>query len=176
MSRIDVKCWHVHCNCTVQRALLRSEFVLMVACCSFGVRNICVAPLRVTAHRVMSSIRILQVDWAVDARRQIKQAHILWCKWHREMFDKHSLTLLPSYRVPKIKAVLQYSTTNVMHFLFNLLRIKGLYMFRAILAHPQDAIHTNGTWYIACVLSVGCYQDWSRTAIYLPQVKKPLSQ
>jgi hypothetical protein len=25
----------------------------------------------------------------------------------------------------------QYSETNVMHFLFNLLRIKGLYMFRA---------------------------------------------
>jgi hypothetical protein len=28
----------------------------------------------------------------------------------------------------------QYSETNVMHFLFNLLRIKGLYMFRALLA------------------------------------------
>jgi hypothetical protein len=26
-----------------------------------------------------------------------------------------------------------------MHFSFNLLRIKGLYMFRAILAHPQEA-------------------------------------
>jgi hypothetical protein len=31
-----------------------------------------------------------------------------------------------------------YSETNVMHFLFNLLRIKGLYMFRALFAHPQD--------------------------------------
>jgi hypothetical protein len=28
-----------------------------------------------------------------------------------------------------------YSKTNVMHFLFSLLRIKGLYMFRALLAH-----------------------------------------
>jgi hypothetical protein len=35
----------------------------------------------------------------------------------------------------------QYSETNVMHFLFNLLRIKGLYMFRALLAHPQEALH-----------------------------------
>jgi hypothetical protein len=31
----------------------------------------------------------------------------------------------------------QYSETNVMHFLFNLLRIKRLYMFRALLSHPQ---------------------------------------
>jgi hypothetical protein len=38
-----------------------------------------------------------------------------------------------------------------MHFLFSLLRIMGLYMFRALLAHPQEALQ-NGTWYIACVL------------------------
>jgi hypothetical protein len=31
----------------------------------------------------------------------------------------------------------QYTETNVMHFLFSLLRIKGLYMFRALLAHLQ---------------------------------------
>jgi hypothetical protein len=37
--------------------------------------------------------------------------------------------------------VYQYRKTNVMHFLFNLLRIKGLYMFRALLAHPQEALH-----------------------------------
>jgi hypothetical protein len=35
----------------------------------------------------------------------------------------------------------QYSETNVMHFLLSLLRIKGLYMFRALLAHPQDSLH-----------------------------------
>jgi hypothetical protein len=39
----------------------------------------------------------------------------------------------------------------MMHFLFNLLRIKVLCMFRALLAHPQEALHS-GTWYIACVL------------------------
>jgi hypothetical protein len=37
--------------------------------------------------------------------------------------------------------VYQYNETNVMHFLFNLLRIKGLYLFRALLAHPQEALH-----------------------------------
>jgi ABC-type anion transport system duplicated permease subunit len=34
----------------------------------------------------------------------------------------------------------QYSKTNVMHFLFNLLRIKND-MFRALLAHLQEALH-----------------------------------
>jgi hypothetical protein len=35
----------------------------------------------------------------------------------------------------------QYNETNVMHFSFNLLRIKVLYMFRALLAHPQEVLH-----------------------------------
>jgi hypothetical protein len=39
-------------------------------------------------------------------------------------------------RLLKVKTVYEYSETNVMHFLLNLLRIKGLYMFRASLAHP----------------------------------------
>jgi hypothetical protein len=47
--------------------------------------------------------------------------------------------------------VYQYSETNVMHVSFSLLRIKGLYTFRALLSHPQEALH-NGTWYIACML------------------------
>jgi hypothetical protein len=37
--------------------------------------------------------------------------------------------------------VYKYSETNVMHFLFSLLRIKGLYVFRALLAHPQEGLH-----------------------------------
>jgi hypothetical protein len=35
----------------------------------------------------------------------------------------------------------QYNETNMMHFSFSLLRIKGLYVFRALLSHPQEAIH-----------------------------------
>jgi hypothetical protein len=50
----------------------------------------------------------------------------------------------------------QYSETNVMHFLFNLLRIKGLYMFQALLAHPQEVLHKWNLVY--CVMSVGCTQ------------------
>jgi hypothetical protein len=55
----------------------------------------------------------------------------------------------------------QYSETNVMHFLFSLLRIKGLYIFRALLAHPQEALHKRHLVYCGRVTSVDCYQDWS---------------
>jgi hypothetical protein len=59
--------------------------------------------------------------------------------------------------------IYQYSETNVMHFLFNLLRIKGLYMFRALLAHPQDSLHKRPSVYFVCVMSVGCTSDLTRT-------------
>jgi hypothetical protein len=57
----------------------------------------------------------------------------------------------------------QYSKTNVMHFLFILLRIKGLYMFRTLLAHVQEALHNRHLVYCVPVMSVGCHQDWSGT-------------
>jgi hypothetical protein len=47
--------------------------------------------------------------------------------------------------------VYQYSEISVMNFLFNLLRIKGLYMFQALLARPLEVLHS-GTWCIVCVL------------------------
>jgi hypothetical protein len=54
--------------------------------------------------------------------------------------------------------VYQYSETNVMHFIFNLLRIKGLYMFRTLLADPQEALHKRHLVQVYCmrVMSVGC--------------------
>jgi hypothetical protein len=52
--------------------------------------------------------------------------------------------------------VYQYSETNVNHFLFNLLRINGLYMFRALLAHPQEALHKWRLVYCVRIISVGC--------------------
>jgi hypothetical protein len=47
-----------------------------------------------------------------------------------------------------------HSETNVMHFLFNLLRIKGLYMFRASLAHSQEAFHKHHLVYCVRVRSL----------------------
>jgi hypothetical protein len=40
-----------------------------------------------------------------------------------------------------------------MHVLLNLLRIKGLYMFRALLAHPQEVLHKRHLVYCLCVTS-----------------------
>jgi hypothetical protein len=59
-------------------------------------------------------------------------------------------------RVRSTKTLHQYIETNVMHFLFSLLRIKGLYMFRALLAHPQEALYKQNLIYYVHVMSVGC--------------------
>jgi hypothetical protein len=50
----------------------------------------------------------------------------------------------------------QYSETSVMHFLSNLLRIMGLYMFRALLVHPQEVLHKRHLVCCVRVMSVGC--------------------
>jgi hypothetical protein len=52
--------------------------------------------------------------------------------------------------------VVQYTETKEMHFLLNLLRIKGLYMFRALPAHPQEALRKRHLVYCVRVTSVGC--------------------
>jgi hypothetical protein len=49
----------------------------------------------------------------------------------------------------------QYSETNVMHFLFSLLRIKGLYMFRALLAHLKEALQKQHLVYCVSVMRNG---------------------
>jgi hypothetical protein len=61
--------------------------------------------------------------------------------------------------------VYQYSETNVMHFLFNLLRNQGLYMFLALPVHLQESLYKRHLVYCVSVMSVGCYQDWSGTPI-----------
>jgi hypothetical protein len=60
----------------------------------------------------------------------------------------------------------QFNETNVMHFSFNLLRIKDLYMFRPLLAHPQEALYKRHLVYCVRVMYVGCYQGWSGTPFY----------
>jgi hypothetical protein len=50
----------------------------------------------------------------------------------------------------------QHNETNVMHFSFSSLRIKTLYMFRALLVHPQEAFHKRHLvyWCVLCQLSM----------------------
>jgi hydrogenase maturation factor len=52
--------------------------------------------------------------------------------------------------------IYQYSETNVMHFLFNLLRIKGIYMFQALRAHLQEALNKLHLGYCVRVMSDSC--------------------
>jgi hypothetical protein len=52
-----------------------------------------------------------------------------------------------------------------MHFLFSLLRIKVLYIFRALLAHPQEVLHIWHFVYCVCVMSVGCTRTEASTSI-----------
>jgi hypothetical protein len=60
----------------------------------------------------------------------------------------------------------QYDETNLMHLSFSLLRIKDHYMFRALLAHPQKALHKRHLLYCVRVMSVGCtWMDWNSSPV-----------
>jgi hypothetical protein len=50
-----------------------------------------------------------------------------------------------------------------MHFLFSLLSIKNLYIFRALLGHPQEALHKRHLVYCVRFISFGC----TRTGVEL---------
>jgi hypothetical protein len=54
--------------------------------------------------------------------------------------------------------VYQYSEAIMMRFLFSLLRIKGLNIFQALLAHPQEVLHKQHLVYCVRVMSVDCSQ------------------
>jgi hypothetical protein len=71
-----------------------------------------------------------------------------------------------------------------MHFLFNLLRIKGLYMSRALLANLQEALYKRHFVYCVSVMCVGFtrigveLQSWcdtfgERIGAYRVLVEKP---
>jgi hypothetical protein len=50
----------------------------------------------------------------------------------------------------------------MIHFLLSLLRIKVMYMFRALLAHPQEALHKWHLVYGMRVMSV----DYTRIGVF----------
>jgi hypothetical protein len=45
-------------------------------------------------------------------------------------------------------------------------------MFGALLAHLQEALHKQQLVYCGRIMSVGCYQDWSGTAVFMQRVLK----
>jgi hypothetical protein len=50
----------------------------------------------------------------------------------------------------------QYNEIKVIHFSFSLLRIKGIYMFPALLAHPQEVLYKRYLVYCVRIMSVDC--------------------
>jgi hypothetical protein len=58
----------------------------------------------------------------------------------------------------------KYSETNVMHFLIKFIKISDLYIFRALLAHPQETLHKRHLVYCvrACYVNL-LHQGWSST-------------
>jgi hypothetical protein len=52
--------------------------------------------------------------------------------------------------------VSQYNEINAMHFSLNLLRITSIYVFRALLTHPQEALNKLHLVYCVRIISVGC--------------------
>jgi hypothetical protein len=65
-------------------------------------------------------------------------------------------SLNSNYFNTEYQNVRHYSETNMMHFLFSLFSIKGLYMFRALPAHPQEVLRKRHLVYCTCVMSAGC--------------------
>jgi hypothetical protein len=70
--------------------------------------------------------------------------------------------------------VYQYNETNVMHFSFNLLRIKGLYMFQALLAHPQEALHIGHLVHCVRIMSVSLQPCHSQLTLYARNIPNAL--
>jgi hypothetical protein len=72
------------------------------------------------------------------------------------VFQRHNILANFKVKVKTVRVKCQYNETNAMYFSFILLRIKGLYMFRALLAHPQEVLLKRHLVYFVRIMSVGC--------------------
>jgi hypothetical protein len=73
--------------------------------------------------------------------RSVRGRFIGFRKVELELIKLSGSSVLVYLSVILCALITQYSKTNAMHFLFSLLRIKGLYVFRALPAHPQESLH-----------------------------------
>jgi hypothetical protein len=70
--------------------------------------------------------------------------------WREVRSFETLVTVMPPY--PRIIR----SKTYVLNFSFNALRIKGIYIFRVLLAHLQEALHKRHFVHCVRVMSAGC--------------------
>jgi hypothetical protein len=124
-----------HCKCL--RALQPQLHLLppnkpAVALCLAMEATAVARPMERVAHRRQ---RVIQISGSccLEPRSEVQIQYTIW----RCNFVNNSLSCLKVHNFmfcwPCI-IVYQYSETDGMHFLFSLLRIKGLYVFRALLA------------------------------------------
>jgi hypothetical protein len=52
-----------------------------------------------------------------------------------------------------------------MHYLFNLFKIKGPYVFRALLAHPQEALHPSALGILRARYVSWLHKGWSGSGV-----------
>jgi hypothetical protein len=58
--------------------------------------------------------------------------------------------------------IYRYSETSVMHVLLNLLTIKCLYMFRALMGHPQEVLHIRHLVYCVSVCQLAARTQYTK--------------
>jgi hypothetical protein len=73
----------------------------------------------------------------------------------KEQSKKYTFNLMFCLPTSSI-TVYQYRETKVMNVLISLLRIKDIYMFLTLLAHPQGMLHKRHLVYCVRVTSIGC--------------------
>jgi hypothetical protein len=93
----------------------------------------------------------LVVMYCYYAQRNERETAFL-CSSTRLFKKIHSLEYYKAFLFPTQHVIVHLwiilcSETNVMHFLFNLLSIKGLYMFQALLAMCQLAAPGTANWH-----------------------------
>jgi hypothetical protein len=122
-----------------------------------------------TAHLIPFSLQVSALRHFQGYFVAVASVCLQWSRhqnlWYKSNFcaNRKIWTAIVNTLVPSILnicwpciIVYQDSETNVIHFLFSLLRIRGLYMFRTLLTHPEKALHKRFFVYCMNVISVGC--------------------
>jgi hypothetical protein len=121
--------------------------------------SICICSERHCKQRLNKADRVSNTN-------EKKKTYWLRSSWHcsylfKQDVLKENKPTLCAYITVTVKfcwqciIVYPYNETNVMHILFSLLRIKGLYMFRALVAHPQETLNKRHLVYCVRVTPVG---------------------
>jgi hypothetical protein len=111
----------------------------------------------------------IKFDFWVFIGNRLESSSTLVIKWQWKIADfplsrfwhKGDDTFYLMFRWSCIVVYLCSKNQRDALFVFDLLWINGLYMFRALLTHLQEALHKQQLVFCVRIMSVFCYQDWS---------------